>query len=54
MEIRTVTFDLWNTLIENKDYNEMRKRFLVDVIAPHSSNRDQIESAFNLMHEHTL
>ncbi len=54
METRTVTFDLWNTLIENKDYNEMRKRFLVHAIEAHSANREQIESTFTLMHEHAL
>jgi len=38
--IRAVTFDLWNTLIENKHYTEVRVRILAEALKKNGFSKD--------------
>jgi HAD superfamily hydrolase (TIGR01549 family) len=48
--IRAVTFDLWNTLIENRDYTNLRVDFLAAVLGKmgYSFTKDDVAEAFAL------
>ena len=52
--IRAVTFDLWNTLIENKHYTEVRVRILAEALKKNGFSKDfqAIKEAYLSTHTH--
>lgn len=47
---RAITFDLWNTLIANKDYTSVRLAALQEVLAPRGVDPGRVEEAYRAMH----
>jgi len=52
--IKAVTFDLWNTIISDKDYTDQRVKCLADALRKLNTSRshDEIREACIASHKH--
>ncbi|MBD3186712.1 HAD-IA family hydrolase [Candidatus Bathyarchaeota archaeon] len=51
VNLKAITFDLWNTLIKNVDANDKRVVFLMEALGEFHVEQDRIYRAFDRMHQ---